>query len=273
MPRLYDFQGDSLLLDIADGIAVATLNRPAQHNALSRELRGNIETLLRDIEADDAVQVLILTGSGEKAFSVGADLKEFEQAPLQPEEMGVDSGVMRAFAALSKPVIAAINGYTVTGGFELAVNCDILVASDNARFADTHVRVGVVPAWGLTQYLTALIGPVRARYLSFTGNYIDAPTARDWGLVLDVVPQAELLAYCRKIAADIISCDRATLVDCRRAMRVGMHRTFEEGLALEAELAKAGLARFDAAGFAAVRGRVMGRGQAQTGVAQTGGAG
>ena len=94
-------------------------------------------------------------------------------------------------------IVAAVNGLAVTGGFELAAQCDILVASSNARFADTHCRVGVVSAWGFTQTLTALIGPVRARYLSFTGNFIDAHMAKEWGLVLEVLPPDELMPYCR----------------------------------------------------------------------------
>ena len=263
--KRYDLEGDSLLIDVTDGIALATLNRPQQHNALSRQLRANLLAALQQLDSDDDVGVVIFTGAGDKAFCVGADLKEFETAPLREEEMGVDCPVMQAFEALGKPTIAAINGYTVTGGFELATNCDILVASTNAKFADTHARVGVVPAWGLTQYLAMLIGPVRARYLSFTGNYIDAQTAREWGLVLDVVAPESLIDHCRGLAREMLGCDRRTLADIRRAMRVGLHRTVEEGLLLEAKLAKESVARFDAAGFARTRRAVMNRGKNQVG--------
>jgi enoyl-CoA hydratase len=228
----YPLQGDSLLVNVAEGIATVTLNRPTQHNALSRELRNNILGALRGLKDDDEVEVIIFTGAGDQAFSVGADLKELETSPLQPEEMGVQSPTMQAFAALQKPTIAAINGYAITGGFELAVNCDILVASTQAKFADTHARVGVVSAWGLSQYLHQMIGPVRARYLSFTGNYLDAKTAKEWGLVLDVVEPEQLLPFCRKIAQDILSCDPSTLRDLHRAIRHGLHTTLNEGLAL-----------------------------------------
>ena len=261
----YPLDGDSLLVDVSEGIATVTLNRPRQHNALSRQLRNNIRIALQGLRNDDEVGVVIFTGAGDKAFSVGADLKEFEVAPLTSDEMGVDCPVMQAFEALGKPTIAAINGYTVTGGFELAVNCDIIVASTNARFADTHARVGVVPAWGLTQYLAMLIGPVRARYLSFTGNYLDAPTAKAWGLVLDVVEPEELIPYCRRLAQDMLGCDRRTLTDIRAAMRLGLDRTVHEGLVLEADLAKASVKRFDAAGFARTRDAVMNRGKTQSG--------
>lgn len=263
MHGLYDFGGESLTLEIGDGIAVATMNRPEHHNALSRELRDNLALLLRDVERDDRVEVLIITGAGEKSFSAGADLKEFEIAPLQTREMGTDSAVMLAFDALTKPVIAAVNGYAVTGGLEIVVNCDIPVASTNARFADTHARVGVLPGWGLSQHLQMLIGPVRARYMAFTGNYIDAATAKEWGLVLDVVEPDELLPHCRKIAADIIGCDQATMSDYRRVMRAGMKTTFNEGFQAETIVARAGLARFDAAAFGKTRKQVVSRGKSQ----------
>lgn len=263
----YGVEGDSLLIDVADGIALVTLNRPAQHNALSRQMRGNLDRALRGLERDPEVGVIILTGAGDRAFSVGADLKELESAPLEPAEMGIDCPVMQAFEALTKPTIAAVNGYTVTGGFELATNCDILVASTNAQFADTHARVGIVPAWGLTQYLAMIVGPVRARYLSFTGNYLDAQTAKEWGLVLEVVEPHALIPRCRQLASDMLGCDRRTLVEMRRATRVGLHRTVQEGLELEARLAKASAERFDAASFARTRDSVMGRGKRQTGSA------
>ena len=263
--KRYPLLGESLLIDVAEGIGTVTLNRPQQHNALSRELRTNLAIAVESLQADDEVGVIIFTGAGEKAFSAGADLKELETAPLTPEEMGAGSRLMQAFAALHKPTIAAINGVVVTGGFELVVNCDILVASTNARFADTHARVGVVPAWGLSQYLAQLIGPVRARYLSFTGNYLDAATAKEWGLVLEVVAPDQLLPYCRKMAQDILSCDQATLRDYRDAIREGLQKSYGDGFALETRLAKAGLAHFDAAGFGKKRKAIMDRGQVQAG--------
>jgi len=261
--KRYPLLGESLLIDVASGVATVTLNRPQQHNALSRELRTNLAIAVESLQAEDDVGVIIFTGAGEKAFSAGADLKELETAPLTPEEMGMGSRLMQAFAALRKPTIAAINGVAVTGGFELVVNCDILVASTNARFGDTHARVGVVPAWGLSQYLAQLIGPVRARYLSFTGNYLDAVTAKEWGLVLDVVAPDQLLPYCRKLAQNMLSCDQPTLRDYRDAIREGLQQGPVAGFALEAQRAKAGLARFDAANFGKTRNTVINRGKGQ----------
>lgn len=263
--KKYPLLGDSLLIDVADGIATVTLNRPKHHNALSRELRTNIGIALESLQADDDVNVIILTGAGSKAFTVGVDLKEFEAAPMTSDEVGTDTRVARGFAALTKPIIVAINGYVVTGGFELVLNCDIVVAATNATFADTHVRVGVLPGWGGSQLLAQTVGPMRARYIALTGNYIDAATAKDWGLVLDVVSPEQLMPHCRKIAQDILSADQGTMRDYRRIMREGLKKTAEEGCELESRIGKARLARFDVANFRKTREQVMKRGQGQAG--------
>jgi enoyl-CoA hydratase len=252
-----------LLTEFDAGVATVTLNRPKQMNALTAELRHRFGQALEALGADESVAVVIVTGAGEKAFTAGVDLKEMETAPLTPQELGPDSLVNRAFRALGKPTIAAVNGFAITGGMELAISCDILVASTNARFADTHARVGIVPGWGMSQILPRLIGPVRARYMSYTGNFVDAATARDWGLVLDVLPPADLLPYCRKLAAEIASCDRATLADVRRAINGGLETTLEAGLALEGRLSQAATMRLDRGRFAATRAAVMSRGKDQ----------
>jgi enoyl-CoA hydratase len=255
---------DILLTDIHDGVATLTLNRPRQMNALSAELRRRFGAALEALGSDASVAVVIITGAGEKAFTAGVDLKELETAPLAAAELGPDGPVNRAFRALGKPTIAAVNGFAITGGMELAINCDLLVASTNARFADTHARVGIVPGWGMSQILPRLIGPVRARYMSFTGNFVDAATAKDWGLVLEVLPPAELLPFCRRLASEIAGCDRATLADIRRAINGGLETTLEAGLALEGRLSQAATQRMDRAGFAATREAVMSRGKAQS---------
>jgi enoyl-CoA hydratase len=256
---------DILLTDIRDGVATLTLNRPRQMNALSAELRRRFGAALEALGGDGSVAVVIITGAGEKAFTAGVDLKELETAPLTAAELGPDGPVNSAFRALGKPTIAAVNGFAITGGMELAINCDLLVASTNARFADTHARVGIVPGWGMSQLLPRLIGPVRARYMSYTGNFVDAATAKDWGLVLDVLPPAELLPFCRRLASEIAGCDRATLADIRRAINGGLETTLEAGLALEGRLSQAATQRMDRAGFAATREAVMSRGKEQSG--------
>jgi enoyl-CoA hydratase len=255
---------DILLTEIRDGVATVTLNRPRQMNALSAELRRRLVAALDGLAGDDAVAVVIITGAGEKAFTAGVDLKELETAPLTVAELGPDAPMHRAIRELGKPTIAAVNGFAITGGMELAINCDLLFASTNARFADTHARVGIVPGWGMSQLLPRLIGPVRARYMSYTGNFIDAATAKDWGLVLDVLPPAELLAHCQKLAAEIATCDRATLMDVRRAIQSGLDTTLADGLAIEGRLSQAATARMDRSRFAATREAVMSRGKEQS---------
>lgn len=256
---------DDILLREQDGAVVTlTLNRPRQMNALSMQMRERFGAELAALGQDSSVRVVILTGAGEKAFSAGVDLKELETAPLTAADLGPDAPIARAFAALGKPTIAAVNGFAITGGMELALNCDILVASTHARFADTHARVGIVPGWGMSQLLPRIVGPVRARYMSYSGNFVDAATAKDWGLVLEVLPAAELLPYCRKLAAEIATCDAVTLADVRRAINGGLGTTLAEGLALEGRLSKAAASRFDAANFAGTRAAVMNRGKEQS---------
>jgi enoyl-CoA hydratase len=255
---------DILITEIRDGIATLTLNRPRQMNALSAELRRRLVATIDGLASDDRVAVVIITGAGEKAFTAGVDLKELETAPLTDEELGPDAPMSRVLRTLGKPTIAAVNGFAITGGMELAINCDILVASTTARFADTHARVGIVPGWGMSQLLPRMIGPVRARYMSFTGNFIDAATAKSWGMVLEVLPPAELMPYCLKLAAEIATCDRATLADVRSLIAGGLGTTLAEGLALEGKMSKAATRRLDRAAFASTREAVMSRGKQQS---------
>ena len=220
-----------------DGVAVATLNRPDALNALSMALRNAIADTFDELEADPEVQVIILTGAG-RAFTVGLDLKEL--GGEKPADAAASSrDLSDAIGALSKPVIGAINGFAITGGFEIALMCDFLIASPEARFADTHARVGVVPGWGLSQRLPRLIGINRAKELSLTGNYLDAETACTWGLVNRVVPAEELLPTCEALARDIVSTDPITRGEIRRIMDAGWASTLDEGLALEDNASRA----------------------------------
>lgn len=153
------------------------------------------------------------------------------QEQANPHLGGTD--LSDALAATPQPIIAAVNGYAITGGFELALMCDFIIAAPEARFADTHARVGVVPGWGLSQRLPRLIGINRAKELSLTGNYLDAETACAWGLVNRVVPAAELLPVCLSLAKDIASTHRPTRDEIKRIMDSGWQATLAEGLAIE----------------------------------------
>ena len=212
---------DVVLVDIADRVAVITLNRPDQRNALNRDVRTALPAAITRCDADDDVDVMILTGA-DPAFS---RRRRPEGVRLGPGAAGRGLRRGRRDAATpfrgalpphTKPLIGAVNGVAVTGGFEVALNCDFLIASDRARFADTHARVGVMPGWGLTVLLAQRIGVGRAKQMSFTGNYLDAQTAYEWGLVNEVVPHDELLPYCRRLAADIVSNDQ---LGVRRMLR------------------------------------------------------
>ncbi len=220
-----------VLINKREGVAIVTLNRPDALNALSMALRNAIADTFDQLEADPDVQVIILTGAG-RAFTVGLDLKEL--GGEKPADAAVSSrDLSDAIGALSKPVIGAVNGFAITGGFEIALMCDFLIASPSARFADTHARVGVVPGWGLSQRLPRLIGINRAKELSLTGNYLDAETACAWGLVNRVVPAEELLPTCAALARDIVSTDPVTRGEIRRIMDAGWAATLGEGLELE----------------------------------------
>jgi enoyl-CoA hydratase len=212
--------------EVADDVATVTMHRPEARNALDAALRRAIPELVARADADPDVAVVILTGA-DPAFCAGLDLKELgrDGGPLQTEGAELPAGgrpdgdrAERPFTGsrasmlpTAKPVIGAVNGVAVTGGLELALHCDFLVASERARFADTHGRIGVQPAWGMTVLLPQAVGIRRAREMSTTGNFVDAATALVWGLVNHVVPHEELLAVARKLAADIASNDAGTL--------------------------------------------------------------
>jgi enoyl-CoA hydratase len=219
-----------VLVEHHDGVATVTLNRPQALNALSMALRNRIAEVFAELDADEAVQVIVLTGAG-RAFTVGLDLKELggetQAAAAESRDLGSVLGSM------SKPIIGAINGFAITGGFEIALMCDFLIASPQARFADTHARVGVVPGWGLSQRLPRLIGINRAKELSLTGNYLDADTACAWGLVNRVVPEEQLLPVCQQLAQDIVSTDPATRNEIKRIMDAGWDTTLGEGMQIE----------------------------------------
>lgn len=211
-----------VLLDVEDRIATVTLNRPSARNALSSEVLRLLPELMLAADDDDEVDVVILTGA-DPAFCAGLDLKELGSTG---GNLGASSGERRAtqsprtrrgpFPDMDKPVIGAVNGVAITGGFELALNCDFLVASENAKFGDTHARVGVMPGWGLTVLLPQAIGVRRAREMSFTGNFLSADEAFHWGLVNHVVPHADLVPTARRLARDIVGNDQPGVRQIRR---------------------------------------------------------
>ncbi len=254
-----------LKIEKKDGIATVTLNRPGSLNALSTHLIAELCDAFEELARDDTVEIAILTGAG-RAFSAGVDLKELSgsaDAPTAPTSAGDSKRMLRAIAAFDRPLIGAINGFAITGGFELALMCDILIASTEARFADTHVRVGIAPGWGLSQKLPRLIGIGRAKELSFTGNYIDAEQAERWGLVNRVVAPDALLETCEELAREMIGCDRRTLRLYKDMVDTGYATTFAEGMAMEAKTSKEYMPTVSADSIAKRRASIQKRGREQ----------
>jgi enoyl-CoA hydratase len=261
-----------VLVSIDSRVATATLNRPRQRNALSRALQRRIREVLLALDADDAVDVIILTGA-DPAFCAGVDLKELggggAAAGGAAREASADLVVPKddhrgPFPKVTKPVIGAINGVAVTGGLELALACDFLVASDRAQFADTHARVGVMPGWGLTVLLPEAIGVRRAREMSVTGNYVGAEQALQWGLVNHVVAHDELLARCRQLAADITTNDQAGVRQMLETYERVAQTVTDEAWAVETEVSRRwARENLDPAAVEARRQGILERGRAQ----------
>ncbi|HVM97481.1 MAG TPA: enoyl-CoA hydratase [Candidatus Acidoferrales bacterium] len=252
-----------VLVDSAEGIATVTLNRPQAMNALSRQLRrGFVEAFAR-LQADPSVDVVILTGSG-RAFCAGLDLKEMgSSTPHETESAVAGADVVEALQRFDRPVIGAINGFAITGGFELALACDILIASNTARFADTHARVGILPGWGLSQKLSRTIGIYRAKELSLSGNYLSAEQAEAWGLVNRVVTPEQLLPTCVSLARDIQSCEPAVMRAYKQVIDAGYAQTFADGLKLEGRESRAHAKGLTPDALAARRQNVQQRGRQQ----------
>jgi enoyl-CoA hydratase len=199
---------DLVLVDVADRVATVTLNRPEVRNALNGELIESLSSRLTVYEDSDDVDVVILTGA-DPAFCAGLDLAFLASRVELESQTASDAFPPIPVPPHTKPLIGAVNGPAVTGGLEVALACDFLVASERARFADTHARVGIVPGWRMSVVLPEAVGYRRAKEMSATGNFVDAETALAWGLVNHVVPHGELLPFCRALAADIASNDTA----------------------------------------------------------------
>jgi enoyl-CoA hydratase len=252
-----------LLVEVADGVAVVTLHRPEARNALNAELRRTLYRAMEDLDADGDVRCVVLTGT-DPAFCAGLDLKELAAAPGSLGG-GFDdrSELRRPIPRMSTPVIGAINGVAITGGFELALACDFLIASEHARFADTHARVGIMPGWGLTVALPQAVGLRRAKELSATGNFLDATTALQWGLVNHVVAHERLLPLARKLATDVAGNDPAGVRQILTTYGAGALTTCAEALEIEQRNAAAWIAERGSADLEERRRAVTERGRTQ----------
>ena len=255
-----------MLVEQAQGYRLLTLNRPDKLNSFNEAMHTALQAALADAEADPGCRALVLTGAG-RAFCAGLDLKELASggdAPALDAAAAPDDPV-QALGAFPGPVIAAVNGAAVTGGFELALACDLILAAEEARFADTHVRVGVLPGWGLSQRLPRLVGPGRAKEMSLTGNPIGARTAEAWGLVNRVLPAEGLLPAARQMARDMLATVPGMLPAMKRLMDDGYALPFGAAMELERERSLAHRRDVTGAAVAGRLGAVMARGRAGSG--------
>ncbi len=229
---------DVVKLEKADGIAFITVNRPDALNALNSDVLSGLKMAAEDALADESVLVVIVTGAGDKAFVAGADIKEMTgKTPMQMREFTMlGHQVMDLFAKMEKPTIAAVNGFALGGGCELAIACDIRLASENAKIGVPEVGLGIFPGFGGTQRLTKLVGKGRACELVFTGKMIGAGDAEKIGLVNKLYPQAELMNEAKALAKEISEkgplAVRLAKSAVNRALEVGL----DDGLAYEREL-------------------------------------
>lgn len=226
-----------IIYEKSEGIATITLNRPEALNAFSKEVVGEVLQAIEDARADENVRVLVLTGAGEKAFSAGADIKAMKGInALRARELSLmGEKLCLALENLEKPVIAALNGYALGGGLEVAMSCDIRIASDNARMGQTEINIGLIPGWGGTQRLTRLIGRTKAKELVFTGKMIDAKTAEQLGIVNIVAPADKFRETVRQFASELAQKAPVALRVAKTLIDKGAEIGLESALALERE--------------------------------------
>lgn len=251
----------TVLCTTESGVRTVTLHRPDVRNALSSELLGELRQAMVDAEQDPQVQVVVLTGT-DPAFCAGLDLREVGAGG--PNLQAGTAGSL-PWPQLTKLLIGAINGVAVTGGLELALLCDMLVASDRAKFGDTHARVGIMPGWGMSVLLPRAIGLARAIEMSMTGNFMTAEEALAFGLVNHVVPHDQLLPFTQQLATDAASNDVVTAQNLLASYRrIAAASGGAVGRALEAEASRTWLNRgFDVAEVERRRQAVVDRGRTQ----------
>jgi len=227
---------DNLLCTISDGIATITVNRPKALNALDTTTLRELNGLLDELGADDAVRVLIVTGAGEKAFVAGADIKELAAlTPLQARHHAAfGQGVFDKLESLGKPSIAAINGFALGGGLELAMACTLRLASDNAKLALPEVTLGLIPGFGGTQRLSRIVGQGHALHAVLTGGMLDASRAAEIGLVNEVTTSEDLMEAAGALAKKLAGFSAATLRLAEETVRRGAEMGFDDALAFEA---------------------------------------
>lgn len=218
-------------------IGVLKINRPQALNALNAQVIGELESFLLSFQKEPSCRVLVVTGAGEKAFVAGADIKEMkDHSADQAYEMSLKGQrVFSLLESLPVPTIACVNGFALGGGLELALSCDILVASEKAKLGLPEVTLGLIPGYGGTQRLTRVVGPVLAKRMIYSGEAFSAQRLQSWGLISDVWPAEELLAETMKLAETIATRAPQALAQAKKAIYEGMQTSQDKGLQLEAQ--------------------------------------
>jgi enoyl-CoA hydratase len=226
-----------VIYEKSEGVATITLNRPEVLNAMSKEVVDEVLQAVEDIKTDESVRVVIFTGAGEKAFSAGADIKAMKgmNALIMRELSIMGQKLCASLENLEKPVIAAINGYALGGGLEVAMSCDLRIASENSRVGQTEINSGLIPGWGGTQRLTRLVGPGKAKEMIYTGKMIDARTAEQLGVVNMVVPGDKFRETVRSFALELTTKAPVAIKVAKALINKGAEISLDAALALERE--------------------------------------
>ena len=228
---------ETITVEKREKVAVLTINRPDKLNALNSKVHAEGVAALDELRKDESVRVVVITGAGEKSFVAGADISEFAgQTPVTQRNSFHEKTFFNSIDTFPKPVIAMINGFCLGGGNELALACDIRIASENARFGQPEINLGIIPGGGGTQRLTNLIGEGRAMEIILSGEMIDAPTALNFGLVNHVYPLAELEAKTMELANKIAEKAPIALQLCKEAVKFSSKSNLDEGLRREVDL-------------------------------------
>ncbi len=230
-------QLENILWRVEGGVGIATFNRPKALNALDTRTVRELGELLSSVEADASLRALVLTGGGEKAFVAGADIAEMSAlSPLEGRRFAeAGQRTFERLEALPIPTIAAVNGFALGGGCELAMACDLVYASERAKFGQPEVNLGIIPAFGGTQRLQRRVGTARALEMILTGDMADAATAKAWGLALDVLPPEKLLDHALAQARKIAAKGPAAVAAAKRILRATAAPPLAAGQVMEAE--------------------------------------